>query len=496
MNEPAPASWPKPPLLTRIASWLLNPGGAPSRSRLRAAVGGKTVLITGASFGIGEACARLFAAAGAKVVLVARSRDQLEATAAAIRMAGGAADVQPTDLTDAAAVAALGQYLLDTYGSVDVVVNNAGKSIRRSVALSYDRFHDFERTIGVNYLGPVRLLLALLPEMRRRKAGQIVNVSTFGVRVSPGPRWGAYQASKAAFDTWFRSMGVEVRADGVVTSSIYMPLVYTRMSAPTPTLRGLPGLNPDQAAGLVARAVVRRSRVIAPWWLWPLELFSVAFRRPIEWAMGVFFRRSADSPAAMGLRAEPADAVEHKSPPLAPRKAPSLRRALRTAGLLPQYPRSFLRMARAVLVEGGRPSSLCAMSARRVPDQPAVIDDSGTTTYTDLQDRAGRLAAALGERFGVGPGGAVGIMCRNGRGFVEALLAATATGADAVLLNTEFPGPQLAQVLQAHRLGCLVHDAEFAPVLARSGYTGPRVTAGEGGGLSVDQLIGSATGRW
>src|SRR5260370_10981377 len=100
--------------------------------------------------------------------------------------------------------------------------------------------------------------------MRRRRAGQIINISTFGVRAPPGPRWGAYQASKAAFDVWFRSMGIEARGDGVTTTSIYMPLVYTRMSAPTPSLKGMPGLSAAQAAGLVARAIVRRPKVIAP----------------------------------------------------------------------------------------------------------------------------------------------------------------------------------------------------------------------------------------
>ena len=109
-----------------------------------------------------------------------------------------------------------------------------------------------------------------------------------------------------------------------------------------------------------------------------------------------------------------------------------------------------------------------------------MIDEAGTVTYGELQSRVERLAAALRERFGAGPGGAVGVMCRNHRGFVEAVLAASATGADAVLLNTEFPGPQLAQVLAHHRLGCVVHDAEFGPALARSGYSGGRVTT-EGG---------------
>jgi acyl-CoA synthetase (AMP-forming)/AMP-acid ligase II/NAD(P)-dependent dehydrogenase (short-subunit alcohol dehydrogenase family) len=476
---------PRRPLLTRVASWLLNPHGAPSQSRLRGAVAGKTVLVTGASFGIGEAAARLLASAGARVLLVARSKDQLELVAAAIRARGGTAEVHTVDLTDTEAVADLARRLLEAHGAIDIVVNNAGKSIRRSVALSYDRFHDFERTTGVNYLGPIRLLLTLLPDMRRRRSGQIINVSTFGVRVPPGPRWGAYQASKAAFDTWFRSMGVEARSDGVVTSTIYMPLVYTRMSAPTPSIRGLPGLSPEQAAGLIARAIVRQSRVIAPWWLPSAELFGVLFRRPIEWALGFFYRRSTDSPSAMGLTAT--------TPP----RTPGLRRAFRTAGLLPMRPSSLIRMARAVLVQGGRPSSLCAMTARRVPTQSAVIDEAGTLGYTELQARVERLAASLRERFGVGPGGGVGVMCRNHRGFVEAVLAASATGADAVLINTEFPGPQLSQVIGHHQLGCILHDVEFAPAIAQSGYSGGRVTTdGSTNGSCLDGLIESAPGRF
>jgi len=479
MTPSDPSPWPRPSLTTRVASWLLNPSGTPSPARLRTAVGGKKVLITGASFGIGEATARLFASAGAVVLLVARSRDQLELVAESIRAQGGSAEVHPTDLTDTDAVAALAKQLLDDHGSIDIVVNNAGKSIRRSVALSYDRFHDFERTIGVNYLGPVRLLLALLPEMRRRGSGQLINVSTFGVRVPPGPRWGAYQASKAAFDAWFRSMGVEVRSDGVATSTIYLPLVYTRMSAPTPSLRGLPGLSPEQAAGLIARAVVRKSRTVAPWWLLPAEVLGILGRRPLEWLMGVVFRRTADSPSAMGQKSLPSPAEAPSAPP--PPRTPNLRRAFRSVGLLPLRPSSLVRLARAVLVQGGRPSSLCAASARRVPTQPAVIDEEGTLTYAELHERTSRLAAALRERFGIGLERGVGVMCRNHRGFVEAVLAASAAGADAVLINTEFPGPQLAQSLAHHRLGCILHDAEFAQALVESGFAGGRVTAdGEG----------------
>jgi acyl-CoA synthetase (AMP-forming)/AMP-acid ligase II/short-subunit dehydrogenase len=499
MSEIDPGEWPRPRLFTRMLSWFLNPGGSPSFRRLNAAVAGKTVLITGASSGIGEACARLLGSAGAKVILVARSRDQLELIAVSIRSKGGTAEVYATDLTDIDAVETLGRRVLEAHGSIDIVVNNAGKSIRRSIALTYNRFYDFTRTIGVNYLGPVRLLLALLPSMRQKRCGQIVNVSTFGVRVLPGPRWGAYQASKAAFDVWFRSMGIEVRGDGVTTSSIYVPLVYTPMSAPTPSLRGLPGMQPEQAAGLVARAIVRRSRAIFPWWLFPAELFSVVFRRPLEWAMGVFFRRSSDSPRAIGklppVESENAIAATHLPPPTL-EQTPSLRQALRKAGLMTRNPQKLLRMARAILFQGGRPSSLCSLAASRDPHHLAVIDDSGSLTYEELNRRGRMLALALRERFGVGPTTGLAIMCRNHRTFLESLLAGTALGADVLLLNIEFPGPQLSQVLGHHQLGCVIHDSEFTPAFEQSGYPGTRVTTMTSAGTAtIDELIASASGR-
>jgi NAD(P)-dependent dehydrogenase (short-subunit alcohol dehydrogenase family) len=293
-----PSPSPSLRLAARLISTLVDPRGGPSPRRLRAAVAGRVVLVTGASYGIGEATARRLAAAGATVLLLARSRAALERLADELNGAGGRAFAYAVDLADAEAVAELAAELLARHGAVDVLVNNAGKSIRRSIARSYDRFHDFERTIDVNYLGPVRLLLALLPSMRARGRGHIVNVSTVGARIPPAPRWAAYQASKTAFDVWLRSVAVEARADGVTTTSIYMSLVYTRMSAPTPIFRYLPGLEPAEAAALVARAIVERPRTIAPWWLAPAELAADLARGPLERAMGLVYRLTDDSASA------------------------------------------------------------------------------------------------------------------------------------------------------------------------------------------------------
>ncbi|EUA15331.1 short chain dehydrogenase family protein [Mycobacterium kansasii 732] len=168
---------------------LANPARLSDPDKLRGAVSGKTVLVTGASYGIGEATARKLAAAGATVLIVARSADRLDDVAAAINAGGGAAVAYPADLTDEAAVSVLTKHINENHGPLDIVVSNAGKSLRRSLHDQYDRPHDFQRTIDINYLGPIWLLLGLLPAMREAGRGHIVNVSSVGVRVVPGPQW-------------------------------------------------------------------------------------------------------------------------------------------------------------------------------------------------------------------------------------------------------------------------------------------------------------------
>jgi NAD(P)-dependent dehydrogenase (short-subunit alcohol dehydrogenase family) len=279
-------------LMRRVASRVVNPGGAPSAARLRAAVAGQLVLVTGASHGIGRRTAIQLAEAGATVLLVARSEDLLEELAEQLRAGGGRAFALPADLSDAEqAVPALAARILAEHGPPDVVVNNAGKSIRRSLDRSYDRFHDFTRTADLNYLGPVRLLLELLPAMRARGSGHVVNVSTVGVLLPPTPRWSAYQASKAAFDVWLRSAAAEMHDDGVTATSLYMALVHTRMSAPTDDFKLVPGLTPDEAAGLVCHAIVDRPPAIAPWWATASALIDTAARGTSERLVRLYARR-------------------------------------------------------------------------------------------------------------------------------------------------------------------------------------------------------------
>lgn len=288
----------KPPILARTFGWIANPRGLNKPAQLRKAVAGKVVLVTGASFGLGEATAKQMAAAGAIVLIVARTQDKLDAVAAEIREAGGIVHSYATDLSDIPQVEALIEKVLSEHGHVDVLINNAGKSIRRSVTLSFDRFKDYERTNAINYLGPVRLVLGFLPSMQARGQGHIVNVSTIGTRVPPGPRWAAYQASKGAFDIWLRSVALEMQSSGITTSTIYMALIYTRMSAPTPIYRVMPGLMPEQAAHLIERAVVEKPLEINPPWLRGSEIASTLFREPTRWIMRQMYLLTSDTQSA------------------------------------------------------------------------------------------------------------------------------------------------------------------------------------------------------
>ena len=282
-------------LAAKAMDRLANPARVGDPERLRSAVQGKTVLVTGASYGVGAATARRLAAAGATVLLVARSAESLDEHVASIRAGGGNAVAYPADLTDEAQVAALVQRIIDEHGAPDIVVSNAGKSIRRSLHEQYDRPHDFQRTIDINYLAPIRLLLGVLPAMRAHGGGHIVNVSSVAVRVPPGPQWGAYQASKGAFDRWLRSVAPEMHADGVEVTSIYFSLVRTRMIEPTPILGKLPGLDPDQAADVVAKAIIERPRTLTPPWVWPAELASVVTAGPIDRAARLWSRYAIGS---------------------------------------------------------------------------------------------------------------------------------------------------------------------------------------------------------
>jgi short-subunit dehydrogenase len=233
----------------------------PDRARRGAGRGdplaGRRIVITGASSGIGRATAIAVAKRGAIALLVARREDELDKVRAEIVTAGGTALVYPCDLTDAEAVDALAKRILVDNGAVDMLVNNAGRSIRRSVALTVDRMHDYERTMALNYFAPLRLTLALLPHMRERQFGHVVNVTTMGLQTDT-PRFSAYLASKAAIEEFGLVAGRELLGDNVTFTSVRMPLVRTPMIGPTRAYQGLPSISAEQAADMVVHALVHR----------------------------------------------------------------------------------------------------------------------------------------------------------------------------------------------------------------------------------------------
>ncbi|ENU21792.1 fatty acyl-CoA reductase [Acinetobacter gyllenbergii] len=225
-------------------------------------VDGKTIIVTGASSGIGLTVSKYLAQAGAHVLLLARTKEKLDEVKAEIEAEGGTASVFPCDLNDMESIDAVSKEILAAVDHIDILVNNAGRSIRRAVHESVDRFHDFERTMQLNYFGAVRLVLNVLPHMMQRKDGQIINISSIGV-LANATRFSAYVASKAALDAFSRCLSAEVHSHKIAITSIYMPLVRTPMIAPTKIYKYVPTLSPEEAADLIAYAIVKRPKKIA-----------------------------------------------------------------------------------------------------------------------------------------------------------------------------------------------------------------------------------------
>lgn len=269
--------------------------------QLPSPLSGRTVMITGGSSGIGEATAKAVAAHGAQVLLVARRAEDLARVCDEIAAAGGVASPYVCDLTDAAATDALVAAVLAEHGHVDMLVNNAGRSIRRSLELSYDRMHDFERTMAINYFGPVRLILGLLPTMRDQKFGHVVNVVTWGVQIK-APRFAAYIASKTALDTFSRIAGRETYADNVTFTNLRLSLVRTDMIAATDAYQRSRARTPEQAAALIVRALEDRPLTISTAVGSIAEVLNLAAPRLMDAIAAAGSSRFPDSPAARGER--------------------------------------------------------------------------------------------------------------------------------------------------------------------------------------------------
>ncbi|MGB1580269.1 MAG: SDR family NAD(P)-dependent oxidoreductase, partial [Nevskiales bacterium] len=223
---------------------------------------GKTIVITGASSGIGEAAAKKLAALGAKIVLVARREDELQRVASEIEATGGEAVYVAADLSNEDSVKTCGETILAQHAPVDILINNAGRSIRRSIRDSVDRYHDYQRTIQLNYLAAVQLSLLLLPSMMERENGHIINISSMSSLI-PMPRYSAYVGSKSALDAFSRSLSAEMVNHGIAATSIHYPLVYTEMSKHTDIYKNFKMMDVDTAADWIVKAIDKRPQRVA-----------------------------------------------------------------------------------------------------------------------------------------------------------------------------------------------------------------------------------------
>lgn len=246
----------RPPILPTLLQY--------GRDRTVVDLTGKRILLTGASSGIGEAAAEKLARRGATVVVVARRRDLLDAVVARITDNGGRAHAHAADLSDLDAVDDLVATVEKELGGIDILINNAGRSIRRPLTESLERWHDVERTMALNYYSPLRLIRGLAPGMLERGDGHIINVSTWGVKTESPPLFGVYNASKAALSSVSRIIETEWSDRGVHSTTLYYPLVKTPMIAPTRAYDGLPGLSAEEAAGWIITAARHRPVSIAP----------------------------------------------------------------------------------------------------------------------------------------------------------------------------------------------------------------------------------------
>ena len=259
----------------------------------------KVVLITGASSGIGKASAMRLAGAGAHVLLVARSADKLEETAAEIEELGGQCSTYQADVSDLEDCDRLVAEVLKDNGFVDILVNNAGRSIRRSLEFSFDRFHDFERTMQINYYGAIRLIMGLAPSMLAARKGQVINISSISA-LGPSPRFSAYVASKSALDAWTRAAAVEFSDRNIRFTTINMPLVRTPMISATSVYDSMPIIGPDEAAEMVAEAVIKKPKRIATRLGVFLQVITAVAPKLSEVIMSTVFQMFNDSAAARG----------------------------------------------------------------------------------------------------------------------------------------------------------------------------------------------------
>ncbi|OXS77502.1 SDR family NAD(P)-dependent oxidoreductase [Domibacillus enclensis] len=248
-----------------------------NKQKLHSCLSGKTMLITGASSGIGRQLAYSLAHIPLHLILVARQEEQLITIKKDIEQSKAKVSIFRADLRNHEEAEQLLVFLHRLPDGLDIFVSNAGLSIQRSIQDSLDRYHDFSRTMAINYFAPVQLLLSIIPLLQQNN-GHVINISTINTRLLPVPYWAAYQASKSAFDTWFRSASPELEAMRISTTSIYLPLVKTPMIEPTAAYKQMPAMSSEHVAAIIGKVLYTKQRTFSPWWLIIGETASVLFR--------------------------------------------------------------------------------------------------------------------------------------------------------------------------------------------------------------------------
>ena len=277
-------------MITKLASLILFPTLKVQQNRLMSRIKGRTIVITGASFGIGEALVRLLAPCQVHLVLIARTEDKLIDLAQWVRAQGSECTWIGADLYQPEEVMRVAEFLQQLPNGIDIFVSNAGKSIMRSLRDSLAREQDIIRTDQLNFRTPTSLMRAITPVLAQRK-GQLINISSVNVLLPPSPKWAAYQASKVAFDQWFRSNDAEWFGLHIRTTTVYLPLVRTRMIAPNPIYQHVPAMSPEQAAIRIAHLMGKNTGFWQPWWSFVPQFLGVllgrrGWRMMTRWLVG------------------------------------------------------------------------------------------------------------------------------------------------------------------------------------------------------------------
>lgn len=263
---------------------ILFPKKNVQKEKVRNILEGKTVFITGASSGIGEQLTKTLATCGAKLhlIIVARREERLLQLQQVFETEDVIIDVIQADLRVEDHLENVIRHLHQLPNGLDIFVNNAGLSINRSIDDSLERMHDFKRTMAINYFAPVQLLLSIIPLLQKSK-GQIINVSTINALLYPMPKWAAYQASKIAFDTWLKSAAPELEVKGILSTSIYLPLVRTPMIEPTKAYEYMPAMTTEHVVNILLNSIVKSKRSYKPWWVAVVAPISISAQSLINW---------------------------------------------------------------------------------------------------------------------------------------------------------------------------------------------------------------------